>query len=165
MFYGGQHKSGITWAQPRGKSDLYISVQHPYSNEHHLSFKAFLHDGYGSAGYNWASWKGEGVDITQYKNLVFQIGVSKTKIEAIYIQLASKGLNKHDEHGAKVDILPDIEKRNVYVRISIPIKKLLGRTLDPKHVWGFNIEVFGKGKNNAKKEFCRIFLDNIRFEK
>jgi hypothetical protein len=161
VFDGGEKNEGKAWAHPRGISKMEISWQHPFSNKTHLDFIAKCQRGWAGAGWNWMSWKGEGLDLTGYKNLVFHIGVSDDPIKDIYVQLTSNDGSGVDAKGPEVEILPLIEKRKKYIRISIPLKKLFGGKLNPKSVWGINFNVFGVAAGSE----CRIYIDQIEFTK
>ncbi|NOY75029.1 MAG: hypothetical protein GXP32_04470 [Kiritimatiellaeota bacterium] len=161
VFDGGAKKEGKAWAHPRGMSSLVISWQHPFSNATHLDFTVVCQRGWAGAGWNWASWKGDGVDLSGYKNLVFRIGLSDDPVKDIFVQLTSKHPSRVDALGPKVEILPLIEKRKKYVMISIPLEKLFGGNLDPKRVWGINFNVFGAAVDTE----CRIYIDQIEFTK
>jgi hypothetical protein len=159
VFDGGAKKDGKSWAHPRGISSMKISWQKPFSNDTHLDFKVKFARGWAGAGWNWASWKGAGVNVSEYKNLVFRIGVSDAPLKDIFIQLTSNDGSGADSNGPVVEILPLIEKRKKYVRISISLKELFGDKLDSKNVWGINFSVFGKGASGE----CRIYIDQIEF--
>ena len=161
VFDGGAKSDGEAWAHPRGISSLKISWQHPFSNKTHLDFVVKCRRGWAGAGWNWASWKGDGVDLTGYKNLVFRIGVSEDPVRDLFVQLTSNDGSGIDAKGPEVEVLPLIEKRKKYVRVSIPLKKLFGDKLNPKSVWGINFNVFGE-KSNSK---CRIYIDQVEFTK
>ncbi len=159
VFDGGEHQSGKTWVHPRGISKMEISVQTPYSNEGHLSFDVELRDGWAGAGWNWCSWKEMGKDLSNYKYLQFQIGVSSNKIKNLYVRLTSNNGTGQDAKGSKVMILPLLGKRNKYVKIKIPLEKLSKGDLNINNVWGINFEVFSE----KDKETCKIFIDQIEF--
>ena len=161
VFDGGEKSAGKAWAHPRGISSLKISWQHPFSNKTHLDFVVKCRRGWAGAGWNWASWRGEGLDLTGYKNLVFRIGVSEAPIRDIFVQLTSKDGSGVDANGPEVEILPLIEKRKKYVRVSISLKKLFGDKLNKKSVWGINFNVFGVDSDSE----CRIYIDQVEFTK
>ena len=161
VFDGGAKNEGKSWAHPRGVSSMKISWQKPFSNSTHLDFIVKWARGWAGAGWNWASWKGAGVDVSKYENLVFRIGVTEAPLKDIFVQLTSNDGSGADVRGPKVEILPLIEKRKKYVRISVPLKELFGGKLDSKNVWGINFSVFGKGASGE----CRIYIDQIEFTK
>ena len=161
VFDGGAKNEGKSWAHPRGISSMKISWQKPFSNSTHLDFICKFRRGWAGAGWNWASWKGTGVDVSKYKELVFRIGVSDARLKDIFIQLTSNDGSGADVKGPVVEILPLIEKRKKYVKVSVPLKDLFGDKLDPKNVWGLNFSVFGKGASGE----CRIYIDQIEFTK
>lgn len=161
VFDGGTKKDGKSWVHPRGKADMKVAYQKPFSNKAHLSFDVRLSGAWAGAGWNWCSWKGKGTDLTDYKYLVFRIGVSKEKIRDLFVELASNNGKGHDTKGKKVMILPMIEERNKYVKIKIPLEKLIGEKLDIKKVWGINFEVYGHKSDGE----CKIFIDQIEFTK
>jgi hypothetical protein len=136
-----------------------ISWQKPFSNDTHLDFKVKCARGWAGAGWNWASWSGNGVDVSEYKNLVFRLGVSNAPLKDIFIQLTSNDGSGSDSNGPVVEILPLIKKRKKYVKISVPLKDLFGKKLDSKNIWGINFSVFGK----SASEECRIYIDQIEF--
>lgn len=159
VFDGGEKKDGKAWVHPRGKAEMKIAYQRPFSNKAHLSFDVRYEGGWAGAGYNWCSWKGKGTDLTDYKFLVFRIGVSKDPVSNLFVELASSNGKGHDAKGSKVMILPMIEKRNQYVKIKIPLEKLTGKNLNIKEVWGINFGVHGKTSEGE----CKIFIDQIEF--
>ena len=161
VFDGGQHQEGKTWVHPRGLSKMEIGYQTPYSNKAHLRFDVELQGGWAGAGWNWCSWKGQGTDLSQYKYLVFQIGVSKNQIKNLFVRLTSNDGTGQDAQGSKVMILPMLGARNKYVQIKIPMEKLTGDDLDIKHVWGISFEVYGVKASDK----CKIFIDQIEFTK
>ena len=99
--------------------------------------------------------------MTEYKNLVFRIGVSDDDIKDLFVQLTSNDGSGVDAKGPEVEILPLIEKRKKYVKISIPLKKLFGDKLNSKAVWGVNFNVFGA----VAATESRIYIDQIEFTK
>lgn len=160
VFDGGSKKEGQAWAQPRGIATMELSPQHPYSNDYHLSYNVKLQAGWSGAGWNWCAWKGQGTDVSGYKYVVFRLGLSKAKIKDLYIRLTSyNGKGKVEGMGPKVMILPLLKERNKYIRIQVPLKDLSGDTLDLKHVWGINFEVYGNNPSGSAK----IFVDQIEF--
>jgi len=161
IFDGGKKKEGKTWVHPRGTASMKIAYQRPFSNKAHLSFDVRLNGAWAGAGLNWCSWKEKGTDISDYKFLVFRIGVSKDKIRDLFVELTSNNGKGHDAKGSKVMILPMIEERNKYIKIKIPLEKLTGKSLDVKNVWGINFEVYG----NKSEGDCKIFIDQIEFTK
>jgi len=161
VFDGGEKKKGKSWVHPRGKAEMKLSYQKPFSNKAHLSFNVKLDGAWAGSGWNWCSWKGKGTDVSGYEFIVFRIGVSKDKIKDLYVELASNNGKGMDVKGSKVMILPMIQERNKYVKVKIPLKKLSGKNLNLKEVWGINFEVFG----NKTKGECKIFIDQIEFTK
>ncbi len=161
VFDGGEKKEGKSWVHPRGTAEMKIAYQRPHSNKAHLSFKVRLDSAWAGAGWNWCSWKGKGTDISDYKFMVFRIGLSEENIRDLFIQLTSNDGTGQDIKGPKIMILHDIEARNKYVKIKIPLEKLTGKTLNVKDVWGIDFEVHG---NEAEGD-CKIFIDQIEFVK
>lgn len=174
VFDGGDNIQGKGFALPRGISKLEVSYERPKTNKTHLSYELKFLRGWTGGGWNWYAWDGEGNDISQFNNLVFDIAVFSGRINDITFQLTSKNKSgTPDGMGPKVSLLPFITKRGKYVRMTIPTKKLIGGNLDPQKVWGFNIGVFsaqplksksGKSVKAAKSSKpCRIYLDQIEF--
>ena len=159
VFDGGDHMTGETWAHPRGIAEMKISYKRPFSNKAHLYFKAKWIDGWAGAGWNWKSWKGKGNDITGFKTLRFRLAISKARIKGLLVQLTSGDSHGADAQGPKVMVLPEVDARNKYVLVSIPLKKLIGGALDPKNVWGINFDVHAFDKEGE----CKIFIDQIEF--
>ena len=159
IFDGKDHIDGKSWAHPRGMSKMKVSYQHPYSNDAHLSFKAQIKDGWAGAGWNWCSWEGTGTDTTAYKYLEFRIGVSKDKIQSLFIQLTSNDGTGQETKGPKLMILPLIESRGKYIKLKIPLEKLTGDKLDAKNVWGIDFGVHGDDETGE----CTIYIDQIEF--
>ena len=180
VFDGGDKDKGKAWIHPRGKSipgtertadgkkvpprksTFSRSVQHPFSNKHHLEFYTALDTGWAGGGWNWCSWKDKGVDLSSYKYLVFRIGVSTKSFKTIkflFVRLTSGHPGKQDELGPKVIFQQKIEKKNKYVEIRIPMEKLKGGDLDIKNVWGINFEIYGKKSDGS----ARLFIDQIEF--
>ena len=175
VFDGGGKQEGKSWVHPRGLAKMDVTYQNPFSNKAHLSFDVTFQEGWAGAGWNWASWKEKGTDLSDYKFLVFRIGLSKSKIEHLFVILTSNNGKGADAKGSKVMILPMIGKRNKYIKITIPLEKLNKKDLNIKEVWGINFEVYGvenatdevkKKKTKTKSEkSCKIFIDQIEFTK
>lgn len=160
LFDGGDVDKGEGFALPRGISKLEVTYKNAHTKKRHISYELKFYNGWTGCGWNWRSWKGQGDNIKEYKNIVFYINLSPCSLDNLTFQLTSKDKNGGpDGMGKKVAILPAILKRGKYTKITLPLSKLMGGNLNPTSVWGFNIGAFpAKPSKNGR---CIILIDQI----